>query len=123
MCFSPRSRVRVLNGVRTGPKGLPHGRQNVVQETRSLLEQAGLVSSSAFSVPGCAALSVAQRLGTCGILSVQLSWESSSRQTFQIFWDTASELFLLNGNRPSKPYVKESCSPGTAECLPERSKP
>lgn len=73
MCFSARSRVRVLNGVRTGPKGLPQGRQNVVQETRNLLEQAGLVSSSAFSVPDCAALSVAQRLGTCGMLSDKLS--------------------------------------------------
>lgn len=62
MCFSPRSRVRVLNGVRTGPKGLPRGRQNVVQETRSLLEQAGLVSSSAFSVPDCADLAL---VGCC----------------------------------------------------------
>lgn len=41
----------------------------MVRETVSLLDQAGLVSSAAFSVPGCAVLSVAQRLGTCGILA------------------------------------------------------
>lgn len=41
----------------------------MVREAVSLLEQAGLVSSAAFSIPGCAVLSVAQRLGTDGILA------------------------------------------------------
>lgn len=50
----------MLNGVRTRPKGLPNWRQNVVKEARS---------SAAFSVLGNVALSVAQRLGTCGIVS------------------------------------------------------
>lgn len=61
--------MKVLNGVRTRPKRLPNWRQNVVKEARSLLGQAGLVSSAAFSVPSCVALSVAQRPGTCGIVS------------------------------------------------------